>query len=347
MKRLLGLLKKDFKIAFRNFFFLIVVFVAAILIFVTNSLIPEQVNMDTRMLYAVEGEQSKETLQIAQLLEKQGGSRRVAGKDEIIKGIEADKEAVGLVIKQNQNKPVFEFILQGYENEQSKNAFVLSLESMLNLDQLNNPDIETVVLKQEINYGKIPFNKSFVPLMILNEPVMLGFIFLATLIFMEKDEGTIKAYMVSPGRIAEYLWSKVILIVTLGILSTVLITVFTMGSEANWFMLISITIAGSLFSSTVAMFVASFFDNISKAMIWVLGISLLLTAPMISYFMPSFAPRVLTIIPTYSLMFAIREAIFPGTNTAIFYESMAVLLIVSAVLFSLSVLSYKRSLLRD
>ena len=156
-----------------------------------------------------------------------------------------------------------------------------------------------------------------------------------------------KAYMVSPGGIAEYLWSKVILIVTLGLISAMLITVFTMGFAVNWLMLMAITIAGSLFSSTVAMFIASFFDNISKAMIWILGISLLLTAPMISYFVPSFAPRIVTMIPTYSLMFAIREAIFPSSNMAVFYESISVLLIVSALLFSLSILSYKRRLLRD
>jgi len=347
MKRLLGLLKKDFKIAFRNFFFLIVVVVAVLLIVVTNFLIPEQVNLDSKIFYAVEGQQEKEIQPIIQFLERLEGNQKVLGRDEIVKGMEDDKEAVGLMIKQNQGKPVFEIILQGYENEQSKNALVLSLESMLNTNQLMNPDIETVVLKPTIDYGKIPFNKSFVPLMILNEPVMLGFILLAALIFMEKDEDTIKAYMVSPGGMAAYLWSKILLIIVLGLLSTILITVFTMGFEVNWFMLLSITIAGSLFSSTIAMFVASFFDNISKAMIWVLGISLLLTAPMISYFVPSFAPRIVTMIPTYSLMFAIREAIFPSTNKAIFYESMTVLLIISALLFGLSIISYKRSLLRD
>ncbi|AOT69638.1 ABC transporter permease [Geosporobacter ferrireducens] len=347
MKRLLGLLKKDFKIAFRNFFFLIVVVVAAILIFVTNILIPEQVNMEAKVFYALEGEPVHEILPLIQFLEKLEGNQRMKGRDEIIRSMEADQEAVGLMIRQMQNKPGFEIIMQGYESDQSKNAFALSIESILNTNQLNDPDIETVVLKQTVDYGKIPFNKSFVPLMILNEPVMLGFILLATLIFMEKEEDTIKAYMVSPGGIAEYLWSKVILIAVLGLISTILITIFTMGFKINWLMLISITIAGSLFSSTIAMFIASFFDNISKAMIWVLGISLLLTAPMISYFAPSFAPRILTVIPTYSLMFAIREAIFPSGNQAIFYESMVLLLILSAILFSLSILSYKRSLLRD
>ena len=347
MKRLLGLLKKDFKIAFRNFFFLIVVIVAAVLIFITNVLLPEQVNMESKIFYTLEGEQSTDTQAIIQFLEKQKGNQRVEGRDEVVEGLEGEQEAIGLIIREIQDKPDFEIIFQGYENEQSRNAFVLSLESIINVNQLNNPNIETVILKPVLSYEKIPFNKSFVPLMILNEPVMLGFIFLATLIFMEKDEGTIGAYMVSPGSIAEYLWSKVLLILVLGLLSTVLITIFTMGFKVNWLMLISITLAGSLFSSTVAMFVASFFDNIAKAMIWVMGISILFTAPMISYFVPSFAPRAVTMIPTYGLMFAIREAVFPSTSKVIFYESLTVLLIISGLLFGLSILSYKRSSLRE
>lgn len=347
MRRLIGLLKKDFTIAFRNFFFLIVLIVAVLLIIVTNFLIPEEVKMDSKILYTVEGEDMKEIQNIIQLLEQQEGNKRVKGRDDILREMKVDKETIGLLIELDKGKPNFEIMFQGYENEQSKNALILSLESMMNINNLSNPDIETVVLRSPMDKENIPFNKGFVPLMILNEPVMLGFIFLATLIFMEKDEDTIRAYMVSPGGIAEYLWSKVVLIIVLGLISTVIITIFTVGLRVNWLMLIVITIAGSLFSSTVAMFVASFFENISKAMIWVIGISILLTAPMISYFVPSFAPRFVTIIPTYSLMFAIREAIFPSGNNTIFYESIVILITISAVLFGLSIISYKRSLLRD
>jgi len=347
MRRLIGLLKKDFTIAFRNFFFLIVLIVAVLLIIVTNFLIPEEVKMDSKILYTVEGEKTKEIQNIIQLLEQQEANKRVKGRDDILREMKVDKEAIGLLIELDKGKPNFEIMFQGYENEQSKNALILSLESMMNINNLSNPDIETVVLRSPMDKENIPFNKGFVPLMILNEPVMLGFIFLATLIFMEKDEDTIRAYMVSPGGIAEYLWSKVVLIIVLGLISTVIITIFTVGLRVNWLMLIVITIAGSLFSSTVAMFVASFFENISKAMIWVIGISILLTAPMISYFVPSFAPRLVTIIPTYSLMFAIREAIFPSGNNTIFYESIVILITISAVLFGLSIISYKRSLLRD
>ncbi len=347
MKRLSGLLKKDFMVAYRNYYFLIVIFVAVLLISVVNYLIPEQVNTDPKIFYAVEGEQPEEIRPILQFLGKQEINEEVDGRAGVIKGMEADRESLGLVIMQNAGGTVFEVILQGYESGQSKNALALSLEAMLNVEQLDNSDIQTVVLNKPRDFDKIPFNKRFVPLMILNEPVMLGFILLATLIFMEKEEGTIKAYMVSPGGLTEYLGSKIILICVLGLLSSVLIAVFTMGFRINWPMLIGITIAGSLFSSTVAIFIASFIDTLSKAMIWLVGISLLLTAPMVSYFVPGFAPPVITIIPTYSLMFAIREAIFPGGNNAIFYESMTALLTISGVLFVLSVLSYRRNLLRD
>jgi ABC-type Na+ efflux pump permease subunit len=347
MNRLTGLLKKDFKIAYRNYYFLIVLVVAVLLILVVNFLIPERIDTGPKILYAVEGEQSEETRAVISSIDKQAKSERLEGREDVIKGMEADRESLGLVIGQSRGRPSFEIIMQGYESRQSKNAFALSIEAMLDAGKKDSPDIQTVVLNQGTNRGEIPFNKSFVPLMILNEPVMLGFILLATLIFMEKGEGTIKAYMVSPGGLTEYLVSKIILICVLGLLSAVLITVFTVGFGIHWPMLIGITIAGSLFSSTTALFIASIFDTLSKAMVWVMGISLLLTAPMISYFMPGFSPVMVTAIPTYSLMFAIREAVFPAGNKAIFYQSMAVLLAISTVLFVLSVLSYRRSLLGD
>lgn len=347
MRRLLGLLIKDFKVAYRNFFLLIVIVVAGLLILITNFLIPEKVNLDSKVLFAVEGQEEETLRGTAGYLESQSGSRRLSDRNEITQGMKADKNTVGLLLKESGGKPEIEIILQGFENERSRNALALTLESILNAGQISSENIEVITLKTDGSHEKISFNKSFVPLMILNEPIMLGFIFIATLIFIEKEEGTIKAYMVTPGGLAVYLWSKILLMMGLSLLSTVLITIFTAGLNVNWLLLLIITIAGSLFSSTVAMFIASFFDNISQAMIWILGISLLFTAPIVSYFIPSFAPRFVTQIPTYQLMFALREAIFPSGGLGLVYRSIISLIIMSAILFALSLISYRRSLLQD
>jgi len=346
LKRLFGLLKKDFLVAYRGYFFLIMLVVALILVVVTNWLIPEKANLDVKVLYAVEGERTERMNSLLGFLQGAEGSQRLDSKSAVIELMQGDKNTIGVIIREAAEKPVIEIVLQGYENQQSRNALALSLSAAIDAQNIDYSNIENVTL-QAVEQPEIPLNKSFVPLMILNEPVMLGFIFLATLIFMEKEENTIRAYLVSPVRIWEYLLSKIIIMAALALISTILITVFTVGIHVNWIMLLAIVTAGSVFGAASAMFIAVFFDNLSKAMIWIISISLIFTIPMAAYFIPSFSPWFITILPTYDLMFAIREAIYPAGNPQIFYQSFITLTIINAALYIMSIALYQRSLLRD
>ncbi len=347
MKRLFGLLKKDFKIAFRNFFFLIIFVVSLILVSVTNFLIPEKINTDAKLIYAVENIQVSEHNILLKYLESQSSSIKASSREQVVEEMKKDRSTMGIIITNSNNQPALEIIVQGYENEKSKEALALSFEAMLKAGSIDTSNIETIVLKDAKDFNSIPLNKGFVPLILLNEPVMLGFILLATLIFMDKEEETAKAYMTTPGGISRYLLSKIILMSVLALMSTILITVFTIGFNINWLHLVLIIIAGSVFSSTVAMVMASFFDNISKAMVWILALSLVFTVPMASYFIPSFAPGYIRVMPTYGLMFAIREAIFPMGNPSIIYENVIILSIISLVLYGLSIVLYRRSICAD
>lgn len=346
MKGLLGLLKKDFKVAYRNFFFLIVFIVGIILISVTNYLVPEKISTDSKFIYIIENN-TQELQPLIAFLEKQERSIKVSSKDALINIMKEERNTVGIILKSINNKPSFEIVMQGYENNQSKKSIALSFKSILNANNLDTSNIETIVLNTTRDYKSIPFNKSMIPLLILNEPVMLGFIFLATLIFMEKEEGTTNAYMTTPEGIGKYLISKIIIMILLAVLSTILLTIFTIGFSVNWFYLLFIVTIGSIFGSTTAIVLTSFFDTISKAMIWILVVSLVFTIPMISYFVPSFAPAYITSMPTYSLMFAIKEAIFPMGNTSIIYDTAIYLTVISVILYGASLLLYKRSMVLD
>jgi ABC-type Na+ efflux pump permease subunit len=320
--------------------------VALILVGVVNWIIPEKANMDAKVLYAIEGEQSENMNSLLMLLQSSEGSKRLDSKSQVLELMKEDKDTVGVVVREITGKPAIEIVMQGYENQQSRNALALSLSMALEIQDIDFSNIENVTL-QAAKQPEIALNKSFVPLIILNEPVMLGFIFLATLIFMEKEENTIKAYLVSPLRVSEYLLSKIIVMVVLGLISTILITVFTVGVNINWIMLLAIVIAGSTFGATAAMFIAGFFDNLSKAMIWIISISLVFTIPMVAYFVPSFSPWFITVLPTYDLMFAIREAIYPVGNPQIFYQSFMTLIVISGVLYLMCIVLYQKSMLKD
>ncbi|KAJ49283.1 hypothetical protein BD780_001351 [Clostridium tetanomorphum] len=345
MKSFFGLLKKDFKIAYRNYFFLIIAIVAGILIVVTNFFIPKKASIDSNIIYMMEEENIGSLNKLNNYFSKTQGSRRVNCRDEVIDIMRKDKNSIGIILKETQGKINAELIMQGYESEQSKRAIALSLESLLQEKHTVNYNIENVVLGSKEGLKDISFNKAMVPIMILNESVMLAFILIVALIFMEKEEETTKSYGVSPGGIGIYLFSKISLMAFLSIISTIIITIFTVGFKVMWIPLFITIIVSSIFSSTLAMLIGSFFDNISKAMIWILGISLFLTAPIVSYFMPSFSPTFVTLIPTYDMMFAIRETVFTTGNSTIIYTNTIKLVVIDIILYLLSLIYYKRNLL--
>ena len=345
-KRLGGLLLKDFKVASRNYFLIIVVAVAALLVLVTNFLIPKSLNSEVNIIYYIEGNDVQQFSSLLKSLESSRGNVRVESRENLLEKLKADKNSIGMVLKQDSAGANIEFVMQGYESEKTKNALRISMGALLQGENVNTNNISYTRLNTA-EIKEIPFNKLMVPLMIFTEPVMLGFIFIATLIFMEKEEEVTKAYMISPGKIPEYLASKIILVALLGVISTFIITMATVGFNVNWILLMLLVIVGSVFGSVTGLLLASFFDNISSAMIWILAVSLILSAPQAAYFIPGFSPAYITVMPTYSMMFAIKETVFPSGNTAIVYSALLTTGIISMLLYALSIVSYSRALSRD
>jgi len=345
MKRLIGLLIKDSKLASRNYYLLIVVIVAALLVAVTHFVIPEEVNTEGTLVYLVES-QRPEFQQLVTLFSQKPGSIKAASRAELTEKMREISNSVGVVLKEQDGKPIVEVVLQGYENEETQRALELSIRAAANLSKFLASDIQVVKLRQDAA-ADIPFNQAMLPVMIVTEPMMLGFILIAAMVFMEREEGTAMAYLVSPGRITEYLSSKIIVMVLLGLLSTAIITTLTVGLDVNWAQLATLVVVGSIFDSCLGLLIASYFNSLSKAMVWIVALSIVLTLPQVSYFVPSFAPRYLTAMPIYGMLFAIKEALFPTGNNAIVNSSLLVTGAAGLVLFLWCVVSYRRNLARD
>jgi hypothetical protein len=350
LKRFLGLVKKDIITGFRNYYFLMVIIVALLFVGIIQFVIPENTNIKPSVYYFIDYEgEMKEYLQdmISQSEKEHDKIYEVNSREEIINNMKKNTNSIGMVITANEGRPSIEFIMQGYENEQAKNALLLSMKDEINGAFNEDIKIDVVRLKEGLNIEKIPLNKNVLPLFLLTEPTMLGFILIAALIFMEKDEGTIKAYIVTPGRLPEYLASKITLMLILGVISTFISTVLVVGFNADYLSLLILVILGGIFASSLGLIVASFFKNLSQAMIWIIAITLILSIPTLSYFLPSFAPWFFTILPTYPLMFAIREAVFQTGNTSVIYSTALYLLVLSIITYVLSILLYRFHLARD
>jgi len=345
VKRLGGLLVKDFRLAFRNYYLLMVVLIAVLLVAVTHLVIPEEINAEGTLVYLVES-QRPEFQQLVALFSQKPGAIKAGSRAELIEKMRETSNSVGMVLKEEDGKPTVEVVLQGYESEETQRALELSIRAAANFREFLATGVQVIRLRQDAGAG-IPFNLAVLPIMILTEPMMLGLILVAAMVFMEREEGTALAYLVSPGHITEYLSSKIIVMVLLGLLSTALITTLTIGLDVNWAQLIALVVVGSIFGTCLGLLIASYFNSLSKAMVWILVVSIVLTLPQVPYLVPSFAPRYLTFLPTYGILFAIKEALFPTGNSAVVNSSLLVTGTAGLVLFLWCVVSYRHNLARD
>ncbi|KYO64342.1 ABC transporter permease [Thermovenabulum gondwanense] len=350
-KRFCTLLKKDLKIAYRNFFFLIVVATALLFAVLINYVFPEEINIEPKVFYYIEDKSSsyeafnrvieKAKLQNNKIFE-------VSSIKELEEKVNMDFNSIGMTIKNSAKKPEIEFIFQGHENEKIRNALLLSFkQEMLKNMNISMPEVMTVTLNKKRVVEEIPFNKMMIPAFIVMESILLGYFLIAALIFMEKEEGTIKALFVAPAKITEYLFSKVILMVILGIISCLILTLLTIGYTVNYIWLMIYLIFGSVAAALLGLILASFFDNISQASVWIIAVSVLFSLPFLSYFYPSFAPNLVRVIPTYYLLFTAKEIIFPTGNSSIVWTGMMGLVIFNIIGFILTVKLYRKYLLLE
>ncbi len=350
LRRFAGLFHKDSMTALRNYYFHIVMLVALLFVIVVRLVIPAEATVKPAVYYYMgyRGDMEESFRDIIGVSEDEHAKVfQVSSEKEIVEKMKKDFNSLGMVIKEREGRPLVKFIVQGHENERVRNMLVLAVKDAINKAVYKDMDIDTVYLKKDILVREIPTNENVLPMFILTEPVLLGFILIAVLVFMEKEEGTIRAYMVSPGRIPEYLASKITLMLILGLLSAGIVTSLVMGLKADYLSLFILVALGSIFGSSLGLILASFFDNISQSMIWIIVVSIPLTLPFVSYFIPSFAPLYIKLLPTYSLLFAIREAVFPSGNTGIVYSAAFTTAVAGLVSYILAVLAYRRNLARS
>lgn len=349
IKRYFNLLHKDLINAYRNYFFLVIIIVALIFVGIIKFVIPEDADIKPSVYYLMNysGDKEQALWDVIRKSEKNHSNiYRVQSEDELIDKMKDNLNSVGMLIRKEDGRPQIEFIVQGYENEKAINLLIISMKDDINRRVLGDIEVDSEILNIDRDTESIPLNKRVLPLFILMEPAMMGFVMIAAFIFMEKSEGTIKSFLVSPGRISEYLASKITVMLILGIISTLLSTILILGLDIRFMELLLLVTVGSIFSSGLGLILGSFFDNISQAMIWIIIISLVISIPFISYFLPSFSPLYIKLIPTYLLMFGIREAIFPTGNPQIIYTTIITLGVLGIINYVIAIFAYKRNLIQ-
>jgi hypothetical protein len=154
-------------------------------------------------------------------------------------------------------------------------------------------------------------NQSLVTVMLAFEAMILGFLFVAVVIFGEKKEGSMRAYRVSPSGLVNYVVSKTLVFTMMSTVYGLLMVLLTIGPGANFLALAPALFLACAVMTTLGLAIAVFFTNISE---WFAPGVLALSINMVSivpYQIPTFQAGWLTYLPGYHVIFGVTEILFP------------------------------------
>lgn len=341
--RLLTNFIKDMRVSFKTMYIYMEIIMALIIVAVLLFVVPENFSASSRAYVYLDpalGQapivQEIDSIAVDNLV-------RVDNRSDIAARLEEDRNAIGLAIYIEGGRPVFDITLQGYESEKFRNI----IETALTLHMAEAmpgyvSSVSTVTLDQ--NSERLSDRLNILPVFLVINAAFMGLFIIAAYIFIDKDEGTIKAFVVTPARMWEYLLSKVGVILVTGLVTGLLTTVLVAGTKPNYLHLAVLLFAGNTFGSAVGLFIASFYDNIMNSMGALYSTIIIFGLAATSYFMPAFSPLAIRLLPSYPMLFAFREAFLASPDVGYIYQSAALFIVLGTVFFLMANARFRKTL---
>lgn len=339
MNRFFNSFMIDLKVAIRNKFFLISFILAIVYSILILFVIPENIDTGFSNLYFVDN--SSENI-FSKMLDHP--EIIFLENEEILKDIIIEKSnTIGIILNDND----YEIFVQGYESDKTINLIKSQINSIYNV-LLNNENIHQnipEIILLEKSQDQLSFNKNFIPMLLAMDVIFLGFMFVAVMVFQEKQEGGIFVYRVSPAGTFNYLMSKITVNTLIALMFALIFAFITIGFSINYFHYILIVFVSSFFVTAAGLFLGQFYDSVSNFIYTILSFTLILMLPML-VFVGIFEENVFfMILPSYPVFLGIKELLIEG-RISNFSSIISILLIETIVIVSLTYYSLKKNLLK-
>ena len=264
-------------------------------------------------------------------------------REEVETELANDRGSVGLAVGLEDGRIVYDYILQGYEDEKFRNIIKTSIESGFAAEMPGYENVTTVTTL-EGNVEKLSDRLNMLPVFLALNAAFMGLFIIASYIFLDKEEGTIRAFAVTPAKVWHYLLGKVGVMLVTGLLSGLIAAAFIAGLKAHYLHLTLLLIATNVFGSALGLFIASFFNTMTKAMGWLYMSIIVLAFAAVSYYNPAFSPLIIRILPSYPMLFAFRETLYEAGNLGYIYANVLGFTLAGVVFFLLSNWRFKKTL---
>ncbi len=360
---------KELLLASRGFYFYIEIFMAVIFVIVLMFVVPENFESKREEYLYLEVPEQMETLfekdfidndidgAIEEVELKDKGDiikvRLIESKDsevylfdnleDLIRLTKADRPSIGAHIKTDDSgNLVYDYYLQGYESDKLRNLYLIfHNRDLKEMEKINN---KQQVVSLGDNYEALNDRENVVPSILALNGSLMGLFIVAAYVFIDKQEGIIKADAVTPSSMWHYFLSKVGVVLTTSILSTLLITIPVMGLQPNYPVLLLLLITSGFFVSTLGLLLASFYKDLAASFGALYMIMILMMLPNIAYFIPSWEPLWIKLIPTHPLIQSFKESIIVGGDINYMLLTCLGFLVGGVILFLLTNYRYKKKL---
>lgn len=359
---------KELKLAFRGFYIYIEIFMAVLLLAVLLFAVPENFsNKETEYLYLdlpeevenvylnkfqdadLDNKATREEIKVsgdiikAKLYETKDSKIYLLNNKEDLVKLADKKQKIGAIVKMDSEYNInYEYYLQGYESQRLKNLFsIIHVEdSELLENTLNNQDVRPL----STDYKVLTDRENIIPSILTFNGSLMGLFIIAAYIFLDKQEGVIKAYAVTPSSVWQYLISKVGILLVASIISSLIVVVPIMGFKLNYLLLLILLLTTGFFASSLGLLIASFYNNLMQAfgVIYIFMMAMIL--PNVAYFVPSWNPTWIKVLPTYPILEGFKEILLNSGNNLYVLKVSLGFFLVGLILFILANNRYKKTL---
>ncbi len=186
--------------------------------------------------------------------------------------------------------------------------------------------------------------QSYMPLAVVIMNGLMGMLIVIAYLTLDKSAGLIRAMALTPMHTRAYLLSKVLVVLTMSLISSLVVTVPVMGAQPSYPLFILTAALVSVLSCMIGLWVASFFEDVKSAFGVIILLMVLLMLPSMSYIIPAFAPLWIKLMPTYPMLQAVKETLLPSPDTSYVLIVCAGMAAGSALFLWWSDIRYRKSL---
>jgi hypothetical protein len=370
MKKLWHSFIKELLLSSRSFYFYLELIMAVIMIFILVFVIPENfsnteveyiyldMNSEAREMFINEYFKSNDNIlaeepfifeldneEISAIKYSEADSEIFLFEDEqaMIDLAEKEREFAAVIhLEEGSAEVTYTYYLQGYETQRLKNIYLV----------LHNGDIEALgefsdaqeVRSLNQTLVELTDRENMVPAFITFNGSLMGLFIISSYIYLDKKEGVIKAYAVSPSTVANYLLSKIMVLMTTSTVTTLLIVIAVKGFDFHILLMLALLLSSGFAASALGILLASYYQDIAESFAAFFALILFFMLPNFAYFIPSWNPNWVKFIPSYYMQEGFKEVLLSNPDTSFVLYSSLGFVIGGVLIFLFANYRFKKTL---